>query len=149
MNQIDHRALLRESLKNLDDIEKWLQRSYQICRAIGIQTQYTPEEFDAFETLTSRFSRATDFIVNQVFRTIDQVELASPSGTLLDVTNRAYKKGLIDSVQTIRTIKDLRNSIAHEYASAELIAIFRAVLTSTPTLFEIANNIRQYCKIFD
>lgn len=45
MTPIDHQALLAESLKNLDDSERWLKRSYQICKTISIKANYTPTEF--------------------------------------------------------------------------------------------------------
>jgi hypothetical protein len=126
----------------------WLRRSYKYCTEIGIKTDYTEVEFDHFEMLTSRFARTTDILVNKVLRSIDTVELLA-GGTLIDVVNRAEQRGIIDSVSEIRTIKDLRNEIAHGYEADNLQRLFEAVLQSVPELFAISERIINYCKKYN
>ena len=66
------------SLKNsLDDFKSaldWLNHSYELCNKTGIKDNYSVEELDAFENLTSRYARATDFLIHKLFRSIDAVE---------------------------------------------------------------------------
>jgi hypothetical protein len=57
MMQHDYILILQDTLKDLDESRHWLKRSYDICKAIGIKDAYSEDEFDAFETLTGRFSR--------------------------------------------------------------------------------------------
>ena len=64
---------------------------------------------------------------------------------MLDVINRADKRGLFDSIDQIRTIKDLRNRIAHEYAKEELESLYGDVMRLTPDVFTIAEKIHAYC----
>jgi hypothetical protein len=146
MTQQDYRLVLIEALANLNDAAKWLRHSYTVCTSIGTKNSYTIPECDAFEALTSRFARTTDLIAHKVLRAIDRVEFEYQSGTLLDVMNRAHKKGLIESVDEMRNIKELRNTIAHEYASAQLQAIFQSALEATPKLFTLIQNIQEYCR---
>ncbi|MGH8658023.1 MAG: hypothetical protein ACREV4_05995 [Gammaproteobacteria bacterium] len=84
--------ILRQNLTMMDSAIRWLSRSYQICSDIGIKGSYTPEEYDAFETLTSRYARAIDLMLRKVLRAVDAVELEI-GGTLIDTINRAEKKG--------------------------------------------------------
>ncbi len=126
---------LEKARSDLSETNKWLQRSFDICQKIGIKKTYLPDEFDAFENLTSRFARTCDFLINKVYRAIDKAELEE-TGTLIDTLNKAEKRGLINTVQEIREIKELRNIIAHEYAGAKLLEIFQAVFRHTPTLME-------------
>lgn len=137
-------------LRDLDILARslyWLRRSYAICEKIGVKSEYAEEEFDAIETLTSRYARTSDIIIQKVFRTIDKVEFED-SGTMIDVINRAHKRGLFDSLDEIRTIKDLRNKIAHEYAKEDIESVFAQVLAFTPELFQIAARIVSYCGRF-
>ena len=120
----------------MDDAAKWLKRSYGLCQEVGLKETYTPEEFDHFEVLTSRYGRTIDLIVNKAFRTIDYFELES-GGTIIDVINRAHKRGIIHSVDEIREMKELRNEISHEYANRQLQSIFKSVLSFTPRIFDI------------
>ncbi len=77
----------------MDSAISWLERSIGICNRIGIKADYADEEYDAFETLSSRYARAVDLIVRKVLRTIDLVESEQP-GTLIDTVNRAVRRGL-------------------------------------------------------
>lgn len=140
-----YRKLLQEYLKSLKDSEKWLNRSYSQCQEIGIKKNYAVEEFDAFENLTSRFGRTVDFLINKVYRSIDRLEMEN-SGSLIDVVNRAHKRNLIDSVDEIRKLKELRNEIVHDYTSKELKEIFHAVFIKTPLVIELIKRTQEYCE---
>ena len=145
MIQRDYILILHDTLKDLDESRCWLQRSYDICRAIGSKDGYSDDEFDAFETLTGRFARACDLIVQKGFRSIDKVEFED-RGTLLDALNRAHKRGLIDSIDEIRLVRDLRNEIVHEYRRTHLQKLFQSILVQTPKLFSLLDRIQDYCR---
>ena len=119
-------VLLRKQLE-------WLEYSYDECREIGIKQEYTVEEFGRFETLCSRYSRGIDFLIRKAFRTIDAYEFEN-QGTLIDTVNHAHKRGLIESVERIRIMKDIRNTITHEYIEEALSEVFDEVLDATGTL---------------
>lgn len=140
--------VLRENLENLQKSVVWLNRSYEACKAIGVLNEYTVDQFDTYENLTSRYSRSTDLIINKVLRSIDTVELLSP-GSVIDAANRAEKRGLVDSVNELRGLKDLRNEIAHEYETEDLKELFGAVLESTGKVLEIAGRIAEYCERYE
>lgn len=145
MMQRDYILILHDTLKDLDESRYWLKRSYDICKAIGIKDAYSEDEFDAFETLTGRFARTCDMIVQKGFRSIDKVEFED-RGTLIDALNRAHKRGLIDSIDEIRIVRDLRNEIVHEYRRAHLQKLFQSILAQTPGLFSLLDRIRDYCR---
>jgi hypothetical protein len=123
----------------------WLRRSYECCVGIGIKTDYTEIEFDYFENLTSRYARTTDLLVNKVLRSIDTVEFVT-GGSLIDVVNRAEQREIINSATEIRTLKDLRNEIFHEYETGNLRELFDAVLQKTPQFLAISEQVIDYCK---
>jgi uncharacterized protein YutE (UPF0331/DUF86 family) len=145
MTQEEYVALLKESLSRLAEAERWLRRSYTQCSQIGIRDAFSDEDFDHFETLTSRFARVSDMVLQKVFRNIDRLELEE-GGTLLDVLNRAEKRGIIPSADQFRELRELRNEIAHEYALDDLKALFASVLEHTPALFSILDLTKAYCQ---
>jgi len=123
----------------------WLNRSLGQCRDIGGASPYSPEQFDAFETLTSRFARTVDILIHKVYRALDSVEMED-GGTVLDVVNRAHKRGLLDSVERLRDMKDIRNEIAHEYSQNALEELFADVVALTPDLLALTDRVRAYCE---
>ena len=127
------------------DALRWLERSHGFCQKIRIKDTYTDEEYDHFETLTSRYARVTDMLISKVFRSLDRVEFLQ-SGTLIDVVNRAHKRNLIDSVDQLRSLKDLRNDIAHEYAHGNLPELFKEVFAVIPILQDIATKTTDYAR---
>ena len=133
---IQDRILLKKQLQ-------WLSISYNECKTIGIKEKYSVDEFGRFETLCSRYSRSIDFLIRKIFRTLDEYEFEN-QGTLVDVVNNAHKRGLFEDIEELRIMKDIRNTIAHEYIEDELLGIFEDVLEYTKKLTAIIENTLLY-----
>ncbi len=126
-------------LKNIQALEKqfsWLERSYLICRHIPSGREYSPEEMGALETLCSLFVRSIDYLIRKVFRSIDDVEFEN-QGTLIDLVSNAEKRGLIESTDKLREIKELRKDIEHEYVLEDMKGLFTDVINATPSVLEM------------
>ena len=133
-------------LKDKELLEKqlfWIELSFNECTKIGIKDTYSIEEFGKFETLCSRYSRGIDFLIRKIFRSIDAYEFENP-GTLIDVVNNAHKRGLFEDIERLRIMKDVRNTIVHEYIEEELVEVFDEVLEYTKDLLEIMRNTLRY-----
>lgn len=139
------KALLEENIRLLQKQMDWLQISYEECQNIGFKQAYTVDEFGKFETLCSRFSRSIDFLIRKFLRTLDAYEFET-QGTLIDVVNRAHKRGLFQDIEEIRTIKDIRNTIVHEYIEDELREVFDEMLRYTPKLLAFMSNTLHYAQ---
>jgi uncharacterized protein YutE (UPF0331/DUF86 family) len=92
--------------------------------------------------------RTIDVIVNKVFRSIDAVELED-GGTMIDVVNRAEKRGIVESADRVRDLKGLRNDIVHEYETDDLRSLFRQTLDAVPEVFALAEKTSTCCARFD
>jgi len=138
-------SLLKQELAFTQKASTALDYSYHRCLKIGKKDQYTLEEEERFESFTSRFARLSDILIQKLFRLIDQIELED-NGTVRDRINRAEKKGLIKNANEFILIRELRNSIAHEYQEEAIRKIFHIVLDKTPQLFDCVYRITQYCK---
>lgn len=121
----------------------WIEISFNECNKIGIKNSYSIEEFGKLETLCSRYSRGIDFLIRKIFRTLDEYEFEN-QGTLVDVVNNAHKRGLFEDVEKLRIMKDVRNTIVHEYIEDELVDVFDEVLEYTEDLIEVINNTLSY-----
>lgn len=135
----DEKELLRLELNLLKDANKTLIYSYDSCSKIGIKENYTYEELDKFEALTSRFARVSDILIQKIFRLIDIIELELP-GTVIDRINRMEKRGALDA-DKFKEIRRLRNEIAHEYIPTAIENIFKDVLRLTPFILDCVKNI--------
>jgi len=134
---------LQEDYRVLQKQSAWLKISYDECNKIGIKENYTVDEFGRFETFCSRYSRSIDYLVRKMFRTIDSYEFEN-QGTLIDTVNNAHKRGLIDSVETLRTMKDVRNTLVHEYIEDNLQETFDEVLEYSVLLMSIMKTTEKY-----
>ena len=137
--------LLRENVNLLNSSANWVLKSFEQSKNINKNDDYTDEEFDKLENLSSRYSRTTDMLVNKVLRSIDTFEMED-IGTIIDIMNRAEKRGIVSSADLLHTIKDLRNNIVHEYKIAEITRFFSDILKYTPILLEIIANVNKYCE---
>lgn len=92
--------ILKQNLADLQEANKWLVHSYQICERLRDRSDLKVPEYDAIESFP-RYARICGLLLRKVFRSIDAFELER-SGTMLDVLNRAEKRGLIDSSEQAR-----------------------------------------------
>mgnify|MGYP000311778645 CR=1 FL=1 len=139
--------MMQEKLANdfqlLDKQMFWIDISYKQCHQIGIKKEYSIDEFGYFETLCSRYSRGIDFLIRKIFRTLDEYEFEN-QGTLIDVVNNAHKRNLFQDIDQLRLMKDMRNTIVHEYIEDELVDVFCDVLEYTKELMSIMDNTKKY-----
>lgn len=133
------REKLQSDKKLLEKQLFWIDISFKECSKIGIQKEYTIDAFGKFETLCSRYARGIDFLIRKIFRTLDEYEFEN-QGTLVDVVNNAHKRELFEDIEELRVMKDVRNTIVHEYIEDELTEVFEEVLTYTQELIKIMDN---------
>ncbi len=98
---------------------------------------------ESIEAFCSRFARTVDLVVNKVLRSLDRLELL-PQGTLLDVVNRAEKRGFTTRAGELREMKDVRNIIAHDYAGAKMAEIFVYCREQKPVLDALCESLTTY-----
>jgi hypothetical protein len=142
MKENDQLRNLADIIEKLQEATRHLKISLKLCEEIGLNAK-TENALIQFEALTSRFARVTDILIHKVYRSIDVVEFVE-GGTLIDVMNRADKRKLIDSIQEMRILKDLRNEIAHEYIPTRIQLIHQEVLELAPRLLELAQRAIKY-----
>ena len=138
------KLLLEKELNILSDATDMLLYSFNKCSKIGIKPAYEPEQLESFESLTSRFARLSDILIQKIFRLIDELDLET-QGTVRDRINRAEKKELIASCDQFVEIRMIRNDIAHEYLPEAIREIFGKVLQLTPALLDGVERTRTYC----
>lgn len=144
----------QELLGELRDMSARLYRSgerlavsYKKCKLIGEKPEYSEEELEVFDAFTPRFARTSDILVHKVLRLIDSLEYQEP-GTIVDVFNRAEKKGILGSAYIGKQIRELRNEIAHEYAVRDTHTLFSDTLRLTPELLAAIERAITYTQKF-
>ena len=135
--------ILRENLDAINLSLKRLLYSWEICKKTGLKDTYSDDEFIAFEAMASRYARTTDLLINKVLRSLDAVEYID-RGTVIDAANNAEKREIADS-KDLRKMKDLRNLIAHEYVTENIVRFFGNVLDFTPLLQTAIEKLNRYC----
>jgi len=135
--------VLKENLHAVNLSMNRLMYSFDICNKIGIKENYSDEEFMVFEAMTSRYARTTDMLINKVLRSLDAVEYID-GGTVIDATYNTEKRGIANS-KDLRNLKDLRNSITHEYVTENIVRFFEKVLEFTPQLKKVIVSLNNYC----
>lgn len=143
----DHvRNLLEQSLAELASARKHLDFSFQQVAGLPDTLAGASEkQLESAEAFTGRFARSVDLLVNKVLRSLDRVELKT-EGTLLDVVNRAEKRGFVNQSEELREMKDVRNIIAHDYAGAKAAEIFTYCREQKPVLDSICERVVAYAK---
>ncbi len=140
--------LLQEELLGLQLAAGHLGYSLERCQNLIGRNELPPEQLERLESLTSRFARLADLLIQRVFRLIDDIELTG-SGSILDRIYRAEKREWASATDLIK-IRELRNLIAHEYSNEKMLEVYAAVaalspalLTAVPKVLAYASNVIQ------
>jgi len=106
--------ILLEEKDLLEKAVETLNLSITKCKSIIGKEEYSFEEMESIDSLTSKFGRTSDIFTQKVLRTI-WILLHEPFLPFIDFMNQAEKTGLILSADQMLEIRDLRNQITHEY----------------------------------
>lgn len=123
--------LLRYNWKLLQNSLDSLELSVEKCKRIRKETDYSFEEMESFDSLTSKFGRTSDIYTQKVLRGI-WLLLHESYVPFIDLLNKAEKTGIIDSADKLLEIRDLRNQIAHEYIPEVLNDLVNEVIGLYP-----------------
>jgi hypothetical protein len=93
------------------------------------------EEEESFEALTSKFARCSDILTQRILKTVVFI-LREEAPTFVDRMNLGEKLGAIPSAKSLIEIRDLRNTIAHEYAVDDLLELYADTLKLCPQLID-------------
>jgi hypothetical protein len=146
MKRDQARSLLEQSLPELASARRHLDYSFQQIAGLPDTLEgATEKQLESAEAFTGRFARSVDLPVNKVLRSLDRLELKT-EGTLLDVINRAEKRGLIDRGEELREMKDVRNMIAHDYAGTKAAEILAYCRDQKSCFDEICNRVVTYAQ---
>ena len=129
--------LLHEEWHLLESSVLTLLQSLEKCKEIGIRKEYTFEEQESLDSLTSKFGRTSDMFTQKIIRTIWGL-LHEPFVPFIDLLNISEKIVLICSSDQMIAIRDLRNQITHEYIPEALHDLVPEVIELTE---ELINNI--------
>jgi len=110
-----------------------LKYSLKKAERIDLSKELSADEFELFDSFSSRFLRLYEVLVNTVIRTI--LIIVNESGdTYLDNLHTSEKLSLITSTKDIDEIRKLRNQVAHEYLDHEWKEIYEKLLKQAPLL---------------
>lgn len=137
-------SLLSGELQKTEKAEKRLRASFEKAKLlINAKHDYTDDELEVIEGLTSRFARLSDILISKIFRLLEKIDL-DDSKTVRDSIILAEKKGLINSGEKFFRIRELRNFTAHEYEEEDLFASISEIMELIPVLFDSVERIKIY-----
>jgi hypothetical protein len=111
------------------------ERSLVKCRDIVFLPPISFETEESLDALSSKFSRVSDIYTQKVIKTLLFL-LREDAPAFLDRMNLCEKLGIIPSAEELIVIRDLRNIIAHEYLSENLVEIYREIIQLSNNLLK-------------
>lgn len=122
-----------------------LEQSRNKCSKLYLKKDYTFEEEEAFDSLTSKYGRTSDLYTQKILRTTWML-LHEGFIPFIDMMNQCEKIGIINSTDALIEIRDLRNQVAHEYIPESVNSLVPEVLNMTLVLFENIDITRTFLK---
>ena len=110
-------------------LEQSKDKTHQLLQ----QSEFSFEELESIDSLTSKFSRTSDIYLQKVLRSIWML-LREDTVPLIDLLNRAEKLMIIVSTEELLQMRDIRNQIAHEYLPEAVPELAKEVVVMTTLL---------------
>ncbi|NDG73374.1 MAG: hypothetical protein EBY32_19130 [Proteobacteria bacterium] len=111
------------------------ERSLVKCRNLDFSPPISFKTEESLDALSSKFSRVSDIYTQKVLKTLIFL-LREDAPTFLDRINLCEKLGIIPSAEEIIAIRDIRNIIAHEYLSENLVEIYMEIIQLSDDLLK-------------
>jgi len=138
---------LEETFEQADEAARHLDISFERCKKFIDNKDFSEDQLIELEALTARFARVSDLLIQKIFKSIDLLDANTP-GTVRDRIIQAERKGIIENAQTLLEIRNVRNTIAHEYESESLIEMFLFIFRHSTILMEILKRSKSYSTRF-
>jgi hypothetical protein len=135
MNASNLESLLNLNWNLLKQALPSFERSLVKCRDVDFSPPISFETEESLDALSSKFSRVSDIYTQKVIKTLLFL-LREDAPTFLDRMNLCEKLGIIPSAEELIAIRDLRNIIAHEYLSENLLEIYREIIRLSDNLMK-------------
>ncbi len=134
------------------DVVDMLRRSTQrliysynkVSKFFTLKNEYSEEELEVIESMCSRFARTNDLLLQKAFRFIDIYESKGYDFSVPQRISNAYKRNIIDDEKEFKYIRELRNEVAHNYATDYFYELFSEIIKYTPTLLDIVERTINY-----
>jgi hypothetical protein len=145
----EHIRLIWKKLDHLHLMEGYLVWSLeQVGQIVPIRdwTALTHEQHESLAAFRVRFSEFQEHLGKTMRAVaIEEEEDPEPFGTVLAFME---KLGILDTAEHWKLIRELRNSVNHEYEenAARLSEFFRLLIAETPTLIGIFDRMVEYCR---
>ena len=123
---LTHWDVLQRSLMSLQQSS---DKTHQLLQ----QSEFSFEELESIDSLTSKFSRTSDIYLQKVLRSIWML-LREGTVPLIDLLNRAEKLMIIVSAEELLQMRDIGNQIAHEYLPEAVPELAKEVVVMTTLL---------------
>ena len=115
--------------RSLESLEQSRDKTHQLLQ----QSEFSFEELESIDSLTSKFSRTSDIYLQKVLRSIWML-MREDTVPLIDLLNRAEKLMIIASAEELLQMRDIRNQIAHEYLPEAVPELAKEVVVMTTLL---------------
>ena len=135
MNTSNLQSLLELNWSLLKQALPSFERSLVKCRDLDFSSPISFEIEESLDALLSKFSRLSDIYTQKILKTTIFL-LREDAPTFLDRVNLCEKLGIIPSAEEIIAIRDLRNIIAHEYLSENLVEIYMEIIQLSDNLLK-------------
>lgn len=138
---------LKAAFEQADEAMNHLNISIGRCKIFINNEAFSEEQLIELEALTGRFARLSDLLIQKIFKAINELDGSAP-GTVRDRLLEAEKKGIINNAEIFLEIRNMRNTIAHEYEFSALKDIFVFAFKHSDFLIDALKESKEYSQKF-
>lgn len=145
INKSKFKEYAKEIVEMLDRSSERLVYSYnKVSDFLTKQTNFNDDELEIIESMCSRFARLNDILLQKAFRFLDIYELNGYDFSVPQRISIAKKRNIIDDEMEFKYIRELRNEVAHNYATDYYLDLFKEIHKYIPKLIKYVEKTKKY-----
>lgn len=139
--------ILWRNIEVLIRLELAFQDSIEHIKSIDVSNLKTFREYEPVDAFFDRFERIIDNLFQSTFRTLYEIENLSSPLSLMDLSSFIVNIKIVDNIEKLIELKDLKNKIAHKYIWLGIYQteeFINQVNNYKDDLFQIIENVKTY-----
>lgn len=118
-----------------------LEYSLAKVKAMKLDSPLGEQHLETLESFASRFARLSDILIAKYFRLLALEKDPAFRGSVVDLLNLAEKSGWIESAESWKRIRELRNIAAHDYQQEDVVSLYRELIDLAPALLAVRSDL--------
>ena len=141
-----HIKTLQNNISILKSLFQFISENYKFPLDYSSYIELKEEDFKVFDSIAYRYLKTQSILGEKVFREILEFgEFNTQNKSFIEILAELQKEGVLENINEWQLLREIRNSISHDYPydESEIIEAINLLYEKIEVLDKIVKNIKE------